>query len=106
MLGAITLGTFESILGALQLSQEELLQKSLSQNYPFLNGYFKIWCVQGKIRALAARLAFGEKAWWAVKLHTEAAENAKVSEELPVQIDATTALSFAHVFGEEEEEEL
>ncbi|KAI3322916.1 hypothetical protein HD806DRAFT_536094 [Xylariaceae sp. AK1471] len=73
MLGAITLGTFESILGALQLSREELLQKSLSQDYPFLNGDFKIWCVQGKIRALAARLAFGEKAWWAVKLHTEAA---------------------------------
>jgi hypothetical protein len=45
MLGAVTSGAFEAIFYALQLSREELLQKSLSQDYPLLNGDFKILCL-------------------------------------------------------------
>ncbi|KAI1181453.1 hypothetical protein F5B17DRAFT_425259 [Nemania serpens] len=72
MLGAVTCQTLAGILSTLQLSREELVRKSLAHEYPSLNGDFKIWCLQGKIRALAARLAFGDEAWWTIKLLTEA----------------------------------
>lgn len=76
MLGAVSSNTLDGILKTLQLSHEELLRKSLLRDYPLLNGNFKIWCLQGKIRALAARLAFGETAWWTVKLITNVAGKA------------------------------
>ncbi|KAJ3578092.1 hypothetical protein NPX13_g2476 [Xylaria arbuscula] len=73
MLGAVSPNTFDHILSTLRLSRQDLLQRSLSRDYPLLHGNFKIWCLQGKIRALAARLAFGETAWWTVKLITDVA---------------------------------
>lgn len=85
MLGAVSQATFASILGTLRLSRQDLLQRSLSRDYPLLHGNFKIWCLQGKIRALAARLAFGETAWWTVKLITDVTGKAPavISEPSP-----------------------
>lgn len=68
MHGAVRFGAFEKMLRALQLSREELLQKNMLGEYPFLRGDFKIWCLQGRRRAFAARIAFGEEAWWTIKL--------------------------------------
>ncbi|KAI1162128.1 hypothetical protein F5B18DRAFT_652954 [Nemania serpens] len=71
MLGAVTRQTLAGILSTLQLSREGLMRKSLAHEYPSLNGDFKIWCLRGKIRALAAKLAFGDGAWWTIKLLTQ-----------------------------------
>lgn len=68
MIGIITSEVLHDILTSLQLSKEDFLQSSISGNYRFVYGDYSIWCVRGRLSALAAKIAFGEEAWWTVKV--------------------------------------
>ncbi|KAI1861532.1 hypothetical protein JX265_009499 [Neoarthrinium moseri] len=69
MRGTVTPEILEAILRTSSLSKEQLFEKSAKGCYPFINGDFKIWCTQGKRRAVAAKSVYKEKAWWTVRLY-------------------------------------
>ncbi|KAK7954382.1 hypothetical protein PG988_015076 [Apiospora saccharicola] len=68
MRGVVTPELLNAILLSLGLSQDELIQKSAKEQYPFVSGNFQIWCIQGLRRALAAKTVFQAKACWVVRL--------------------------------------
>ncbi|KAK8013341.1 hypothetical protein PG991_008934 [Apiospora marii] len=68
MRGFVTPELLNAILLSLGLSQDELIQKSAKEQYPFVSGDFQIWCIQGLRRALAAKTVFQAKACWVVRL--------------------------------------
>ncbi|KAH6658608.1 hypothetical protein BKA67DRAFT_602135, partial [Truncatella angustata] len=73
MRGIVTPETLETIRKATKLSEQELFETSAVGKFPYVTGSFTIWCLQGRRRAIAAKLAFHDKAWWTVRLYCGAA---------------------------------